>query len=283
MAIDTHAHLDMKEFDADRDAVIKRAVENGVEKIIAVGIDLESSQKAVDLSKRYDEIYAAVGIQPEEVDQYFENKPGTELLDPQKIRIDVRSEIEKLSKNKKVVAIGECGIDYKHIREKLRINNEELKNLEMEKQKDVFRRQLGTAVLVDLPVIIHNREAEEDIIKEILRYKDTGKLRGVFHCFTGTLEFAQRVIDLGFMISFTGLITYPKNDGLRKVIKEIPLEKMVVETDSPFLAPQPHRGERDEPFYLLEIIKEIAGIKGVNEEKVSQITTQNAKNLFRID
>lgn len=285
---DTHAHLDMKEFDSDRDEVIKRALENGVEKIIAVGVDLASSQKAVELSQKYEEIYAAVGIQPEEINQYFEEAPDPIFFNPRKIKIDVRGELEKLAKNKKVVAIGECGLDYKYIREKGK--SPEDQELEKEKQKDIFRRQLGTAVLLDLPVIIHNREADEDIMNEILRYKETKKLSGVFHCFTAearlsaeALAQAEKVLECGFLISFTGLITYPKNDELRKVIKEIPLEKILVETDSPFLAPQSHRGQRNEPSFVTEVINQIALIKGIDAEKVAEITTQNAKNLFGID
>lgn len=278
MTIDTHAHLDMKKFDPDRDEVLKRAIEAGVEKIISVGVDLASSQKAVELSEKYENVYAAVGIQPEEINQYFVNN---------RINTDIRVELEKLAGNKpahrrggKVVAIGECGLDYKYIREKSK--SAEDQELEKEKQKNIIRRHLGTAVLLDLPVIIHNREADEDVMNEILKYKETRKLRGVLHCFTGTLEFSQQIIDLGFLISFTGLITYPKNDALRNVIKEIPLEKILVETDSPFLAPQAHRGQRNEPAFVVEVVEQIALIKGVDVEKVSEFTTQNAKNLFRL-
>ena len=281
MIIDSHAHLDMKEFDSDRDAVIKRAIETGVEKIVSVGVDLESSHRAVELSQNYPNVYAAVGIQPEEIDQYFGGGSDSTNFNPQKIRTDVRLELEKLTLNKKVVAIGECGLDYKYIREKS--PSAKASGDLREKQKDIFRRQLGTAVLLDLPIIIHNREADEDVISEILRYKDTKKLRGVFHCFTGTLEFAHRIIDLGFMISFTGIITYPKNGELRKVVREIPLDKIMVETDSPFLSPQPHRGERNEPALVTEIVKSIAKIKGGGLAEVARTTTTNAINLFGLD
>src|SRR3989344_7528253 len=169
MIIDSHAHLDMKEFDSDRDAVIKRAIETGVEKIVSVGVDLESSHRAVELSQNYPNVYAAVGIQPEEIDQYFGGGSDSTNFNPQKIRTDVRLELEKLTLNKKVVAIGECGLDYKYIREKS--PSAKASGDLREKQKDIFRRQLGTAVLLDLPIIIHNREADEDVISEILRYK----------------------------------------------------------------------------------------------------------------
>jgi len=278
MIIDSHAHLDMKEFDSDRDAVIKRAIETGVEKIVSVGVDLESSHRAVELSQNYPNVYAAVGIQPEEIDQYFGGGSDSTNFNPQKIRTDVRLELEKLTLNKKVVAIGECGLDYKYIREKS--PSAKASGDLREKQKDIFRRQLGTAVLLDLPIIIHNREADEDVISEILRYKDTKKLRGVFHCFTGTLEFAHRIIDLGFMISFTGIITYPKNGELRKVVKEIPLDKIMVETDSPFLAPD--RKFPNEPARISFIAEFIANIIKVSKNDLAKITTGNAKKLFNI-
>lgn len=282
MIVDSHAHLDLKDFDADRDEVIQRAGRAGVLLIVNPGIDLASSHRAVELSQKHTEVYAAVGIQPEEIDQYFEESPDPKFLNPRKIKIDIRVELEKLAQNKKVVAVGECGLDYKHVREKLGIDNEELIKLEKEKQKDIFRRQLGTAVLLDLPVIVHNREADEDILAEISRYQETKKLRGVFHCFTGTESFARNILASGFYVSFTGLITYPKNAGLRKVIKEIPLEKILVETDAPFLAPQSHRGARNEPSFVVEVVKQIALTKGMTVEEVSKITTQNAKELFRL-
>ncbi len=283
MIIDTHTHLDMREFNSDRDDVIKRAGESGVEKIVTVGVDLAGSKQAAELSQKYDGVYAAVGIQPEEIDQYFEESPDPKFLNPRKIKIDVRLELEKLAQNKKVMAIGECGLDYKFIREKVKGNIEELINLEKEKQKDIFRRQIGLAVLLDLPLIIHNREADEDVMDEILRYKDTKKLRGVFHCFTETLEFAKKTFDLGFMISFTGIITYPNAKELREVVRSISLEKIMVETDSPFLAPQSRRGQRNEPAFVVEIVKAIAKIRGLSFEQVAATTSQNARRLFRLD
>lgn len=271
MIIDTHAHLDMERFDKDRDDVVDRASEAGVEIVINPGVDLKSSRKAVELSKRYKNIYVAVGIQPEEVDQYFNDD---------EIKTDIRPELESLAENKKVVAIGECGLDYKSVRE--RYKNSAEANLEKEKQKDIFRRQLGTAVLLDLPLIIHNRESDEDILSEIQKYKETKKLRGVFHCFTGTIPFARMVLGAGFYISFTGIITYPNATELRKVVKEVPLENIMMETDSPFLPPQSHRGTRNEPIYVCEIVKEIAKIKNLAIEEVSRRTSENARRLFKI-
>lgn len=277
MIIDTHSHMDMKEFDTDRYEVIKRAVASGVSKIITVGVDVESSKKAVELSQKYPEIYAAVGIQPEEIDSYINNDL--------ELKSDFRQNLEELTKNEKVVAIGEIGLDYRYARNKV-ISNKEIKSteeMEILKQKEVFRRQLGLAVTLDLPVIIHCREAEEDIITEIKRYEPTRKLRGVIHCFTGTDPFARKVLEYGFYISFSGIITFPSAKNLREVAKEIPLDRTLVETDSPLIAPQSHRGERNEPAFVREVIEQIALVKRIGVEEVSKIITQNAKNLFRID
>lgn len=296
MIIDTHAHLDSEEFEPDRPEVLARAQAANIQTIINPGIDLASSRAAIEIAQKYQNVYAAVGIQPEEIDKYFDEEEigrtepqGGERPAPDRIfglgagvKIDVRTELESLAKNKRVVAVGECGLDYKSIREKLKINNEALIKLEKEKQKDIFRRQLGTAILLDLPVIVHNREADEDIINEISRYRETKKLRGVFHCFTGSQELSKTILDLGFMISFTGIITYPNAKELRRIIKEIPLEKMLVETDAPLLAPQARRGERNEPAFVTEVIKTIAEIKNLTFEEIAQQTSQNAKRLFKI-
>lgn len=277
MIIDTHTHLDMKEFEPDRDEVIKRALASDVSKIITVGVDLESSKNAVELSQKYPEVYAAVGIQPEEVDKYID--------DELKLKTDFRHNLEELARNLKVVAIGECGLDHKYTREKYTSTREQ--ELEYEKQKEIFRRQLGLAVTLDLPVIVHCREAEEDIITEVTRYKDTKKLRGVIHCFTvppnGGKPFARKVLNAGFYISFSGIITFPNAKDLREVAKEIPLDRILVETDSPFLAPQSHRSKRNEPTFVTEVVKQIAQIKGIDEQEVLGITTQNAKNLFGVN
>lgn len=286
MIIDTHAHLDMKEFGPDRDEVIKRAVKAGVTKIITVGVYVESSKKAVELSQKYPEVYAAVGIQPEEVYKYFvESSCYHESIHDCKPSANINRELTTLARNKKVVAIGEIGLDYKFARNKV-IGNKEIRSteeVERGKQKEIFRRQLGLAVTLDLPVIVHCREAEEDVITEIVRYKDTKKLRGVIHCFTGTEPFARKVLECGFYISFSGIITFPSAKDLREVAKEVPLDRILAETDSPLIAPQSHRGERNEPVFVIEVVKEIAKIKGIDQQEVSKITTQNAKNLFRIN
>lgn len=272
MIIDTHCHLDMKEFETDRDEVVKRATENGVSLMINPGVDLESSQKAIILSQRYESVFTAVGVQPEEVDQYFGGEEP----------VDIRHPLERLSHHPKVVAIGECGLDYKYAKTKFQSQGTDLVEREKERQKDIFRRQLGAAVLLDLPLIIHNREADEDILKELSQYVPTKRLRGIFHCFTGTTELAQKVFELGFLVSFTGIITYPNSSTLRETIKGLPLEKIMVETDAPFLAPQSRRGQRNEPTFVKEVVQMIAQIKGTDVAQIENQTSQNAQELFHL-
>lgn len=286
MIIDTHCHLDLEEFDKDREEVIERALKIGSEKIITVGVDILSSQKAVELSQKYRSVFAAVGIQPEEIDKYIEETPcNHESIPDYKLNIDVNKKLTALAKSKRVVAIGEIGLDYRWLKKgsaSAALEKDSPLEVQKEKQKDIFRRQLGLAVLMDLPVIVHNREADEDTLREIRRYKETKRLRGVIHCFTGSLEFAKKIIDAGFLLSFTGIITYPNAQELQKVVKEIPLDKIMVETDAPFLAPQAYRGRRNEPSFILEVTKKVAEIKNLNFEEICFNTSENAQRLFRI-
>ena len=257
MLIDTHSHLDFKEFDPDREDVIKRAFDSEVEKIINVGCNLERSKNSIKLAKKYDKIYAAVGVHPHDVEKY-EAK-------------NLKSELGKLARQNKVVAIGECGLDY------FRLENEKDK----EKQKEFFKLQLDLAKELDLPIIIHCRNAFKDLLEILKGVSDLP--RGVTHCFSGTLHYAQQFLDLGFLISFTGNVTYVRPQGeLLKVVKEIPLDKIMVETDCPYLAPVPHRGERNEPAYVRYMAEKIAEIKGIDFKEVAKKTTENAIKLFNL-
>jgi TatD DNase family protein len=257
MLIDTHAHLDFREFDHDRDEVIKRAEKFGVKKIINVGCNLERSQNSIDLAGKHDNIYAAVGVHPHDVGKY----------EPEVIK----RELEKLAKSKKVVAIGECGLDYYRLES----------NQGITKQKEVFKRELKLAHKLNLPLIIHCRNAFEDLLAIVKNETKKLKIRGVTHCFSGTLRYAREFINLGFLVSFTGSITYarPKSEIL-PVIREIPLSKIMVETDSPYLAPAPYRGKRNEPSYVKLVAEKIAKIKGLDFIEVAGQTSKNAKNLF---
>ncbi len=254
MLIDTHAHLEMREFDEDRDEVITRAREAGVEYIVTIGTDLESSREAVLLAEKHDCVYAAIGVHPHEVKDILH--PTYELL-------------RQLAKHRKVVAYGEIGLDY-HYEHSPRTD-----------QKRKFRDMLREARELDLPVIIHDRDAHEDAL-QILSEEWSPDLGGVMHCFSGDAEMAKRVIEMGFSISIAGPVTFPKAEALREVVRTVPIEHMLVETDAPYLAPQPFRGKRNEPAFVRHTAEMIAKVKGLSFDDVARITGFNAMQLFGI-
>jgi TatD DNase family protein len=254
MMIDTHAHLEMEQFDVDREAVITRAADVGVTTVITVGTTLSDCEKAVALTRRYKSVYAAVGIHPHEV-------KDIDAATYDALRVHARQE--------KVVAIGEIGLDFFY----------DLSPREVQLQ--CFQKQLTLAEELDLPVIIHDREAHSEVLK-ILRSR-MGSLRGVLHCFSGDQGMAYECLDLGFHLSVAGPVTYRKADQLRAVAKEIPLEKLLIETDAPYLAPQPYRGKRNEPAYVLETARYLAAIRGIPVEDLERHTTDNACRLFGIE
>lgn len=258
MLIDSHFHLQDEKYDQDRDPIVKTAIDHGVEKMICIGTSVEDSLEAVNLSAKYKSVYAVVGIYPHE-------------KIPQG---DFREKLEELSQNKKVVAIGECGLDYTNM-DKPETNSKEV-------QKELFRKQIGLAIQLGLPVVIHNREADNDTIEELSRYKDTGKLTGVFHCFTQTTELAKKVMDLGFYISFTAIITYPSAKHLVEVANLVPRDRVLIETDAPYLPPQTERGKRNEPKNVRIVADKLAEIWGISAEEVADITTKNASRLFNL-
>lgn len=259
--IDTHCHLEMEEFSGDLDATIERANKNGVEKIITVGCTLKTAYEAIEISKKYKNVFVAIGFHPGEII----SKNSEEILDD-------LEKIEELAKELKVVAIGEIGLEYRGLE-----NDEENK----QKQKEFFLRQLAMAERLNKPVMIHCRGAYEDLIKILAGYKNEGgKINGVVHCFSGRLSQAKKILELGLHLSFTGIITYVHDYDA--IIKEAPLEKILLETDAPYLTPVPYRGQRNEPAYVLEIAKRIAEIKEVSLEKIADRTTQNASSIFYI-
>lgn len=253
MLIDTHAHIEMKEFDLDRDEVLKRAKEAGVGYLISVGANLAGSIKAVELAEKYENVYASVGIHPHDV----KNMDETTFLT-----------LRELAKSSKVVAIGEIGLDY--------FKEFSPKELQIHR----FREFLALAKELKKPVIIHDRDAHEDTLRIL---KEECVKNGVVHCFSGDYDFAKEIMKLGFYISFTGVITFPKAEEARKIVEQVPIEKMLVETDCPYLAPVPHRGKRNEPAFVKEIAKTIAEVKGLSLDDVSRITTLNVKDLFGIN
>ncbi len=243
MLIDSHCHLLSSEYD-DVDNEIKEAISSGVEILIINGYDLKSSIEAVELSKKYNEVYASVGIGPENIDGVTEE--------------DI-SKIKELTNNKKVIAIGEIGLDYYWTKE----NKEE--------QINVFKNMLSIAKEKKLPVIVHNRQATEDTYNLINEYNVTG----VLHCFSGSTETAKEFIKKGFLIGIGGVVTFKNAKKLKDVVKEIPLDYISLETDSPYLSPEPFRGKKNNPSKLSYIAKEIASIKKITEQEVIDTTGHN--------
>ena len=248
--IDTHAHLDFSQFDKDREKVIQYALSRGVKRIINVGVNLESSRQSIELAINYPQIYATVGFHPHDANEF--NKKNLQGL-------------KRLAQNQKVVAIGEVGLDF-------------YRNLSpVEIQKQAFISQLELACELNLPVVVHIRDAYKDSLDILEKRKN---IRGVLHCFEGNIKQAKRGLDLGFYISFNGRITYD-NPSLVDLVKQIPIEKILVETDSPYLPPYPHRGKRNQPAWVELVIKKIAQIKEeLTFEDVKRITTKNAYELF---
>ena len=253
MLIDIHAHLHVKEFDHDREQAIATAQAAGVGTIINVGFDVEGNFAALALAKKYDFIYSTMGIHPHLASEWNDEVAA-------KISATVKRE-------EKIVALGEMGLDY-------------YKNFKPpEQQKKVFREQLQLARKLDLPVIIHCRDAFADAFKIL----DEEKIeRALFHCFTGTMHEAQEVWQRGYFMAFTGIITYPSAGDLREVVRKCPLDRIFTETDCPFLAPQKHRGERNEPAFVGDIFEKVAEVKKIAEEKLSKNLKSNLMELFGI-
>ena len=247
--IDTHAHISYEDF-ADRiDEVIQSAKENHVEKIICVGVDLPSSEYCLKLAEKYPTLYATCGIHPHDAD----SAPDGYLY-----------ELETLSQHPKMVAVGEIGLDYHYDFSDRKI------------QRRVYNEQLEMAMSLELPAVIHCRESDEEILRGI---QNSNRKNGVIHCFTSTIDFAQNILESGFHISFTGMITFVKE--LEEVVRYIPLNKMMVETDSPYLSPKPFRGKQNEPKNVLHIAEKIAEIKEISLKEVADSTTETALNLFK--
>ncbi len=252
--IDSHAHLDLPEFDKDREEVIKRARKSGVEKIITIGIGIKENRKALEIARKHDFIYCSLGIHPH----------NAKHLDLQSLDF-----IEKNSTHDKVVAIGEMGLDF-------------FRDLSpRDTQRRCFRTQLDIAISLKLPVIIHDRDAHDEIT-EIMREEKAWQAGGVVHCFSGDYDMAVKCVDMGFFISIPGTITYKKAETLKDVVKKIPIEHILIETDCPFLSPVPFRGKRNEPAYIKYAAEKIAEIKKISAEQVAAATSENTVKLFKI-
>lgn len=248
--IDTHSHIDMLK---EPEASIRESLNSGVEYIIVPAASDENFNAVVDLCNKNNEIYGALGVHPEEVLRY--NK-------------DVEDEIYKQClKNKKIVAIGEIGLDYYWDR------------TQIEKQKEIFKSQINLAHFLNLPIIVHDREAHIDTY-EILKEANAKKV--ILHCFSGNVEFAKKCINEGWLLGIGGVLTFKNSRKIKEVVKEIPIEYLVLETDAPYMTPHPFRGEENSPKYLKFIAKEIANIKDMTFEDVDKITTSNAKEFFNL-
>lgn len=254
MFIDTHAHLFFPNFNGELDQVLERAQTAGVEKIIVPGTDLATSALAIQLADKYEQIYAAVGIHPHDTKEWKD---------------DLIDEIRSLASHEKTVAIGEIGLDYYYdfSPKKVQIN--------------AFEKQIELAVELGKPIVVHNRESNNDLMNIIRRYKNSD-LRAQFHCFAGSLNDAYELIEMGHFISFPGNITFKKMDSLRNILSGIKVENLLLETDSPFMTPEPYRGKRNEPAYVALVAEKVADVHNLTIEEVAKTTRENVNKLFGI-
>ncbi|MFY9214005.1 MAG: TatD family hydrolase [Tissierellaceae bacterium] len=255
MFIDSHVHLDDKRFDEDRDILIKSLRDNDVELVVNIGADLETSINSVELANKYNNVFATIGVHPHSAIEVTE-----ETLD----------KFREMAKNEKVVAIGEIGLDFYY------------DNSPRDDQRKWFKEQLKLAKELDLPVVIHSREATQETYDTIKEAQD-GSLRGVLHCFSGSKEVAMEYIKLDFYISLAGPVTFKNARVAKEVAAAVPLDKLLIETDCPYLAPEPNRGKRNEPKFVRYVAEKIAEIKNIPVEEVARQTRTNAKELFGIE
>lgn len=252
--VDTHCHLDMKQYNDDLDEVIAKASSMGVDRIITVGIDLQSSRRAVELSEKYAGVYATVGVHPHNIGNV--TPADYEML-------------AVLAKKTKVVAYGEIGIDLHY------------NYAPQDKQIEHMARQIELAKDAKLPLVIHDREAHLEIM-EVLGKCGPFPAGGVMHCFSGDSKFAAEVLDLGFYISIPGVVTFRKAEMLQEAVRDVPMDRLILETDGPFLAPEPRRGRRNEPALVLFTAQRVAELKCMDIDEVARVTTLNAEKLFRL-
>lgn len=253
MIFDSHAHYDDEQFDSDRDSLLEEISLSGIKRIVNVASDIESSYKCIHLSEKYDWIYASVGIHPE-----FADRVNDESID----------ELSSLLNKDKVVALGEIGLDYYY------------DDVPRDVQRLAFERQLELSVQKNVPVIIHDRDAHGDTLSIVKSFG--GKVRGIMHCFSGSKEFAEEMLKLGFYISFSGSVTFKNAKNLAEAAQVVPDDRILAETDCPYLAPVPHRGKRNSSLYLPDTIRHLAELRSVSFEQMCKITYENACRVFNI-
>ncbi|MCK9443360.1 MAG: TatD family hydrolase [Tissierellaceae bacterium] len=255
MLIDSHAHLDDKRFDGDRELLIRSLESNGIELVINIGADLQTSIASVSLAENYPNIYAAVGVHPHSAKEA--DQSTMEIM-------------RSFAKRDKVVAIGEIGLDFYY------------DNSPRDLQRKWFKEQLKLAKEVDLPVVIHSRDAQQETFDILKEAAEDGKLRGVLHCYSGSAEMAVEYVKLGFYISLAGPVTFKNARVLREVAQTVPLDRLLVETDSPYLTPEPYRGKRNEPIFVKYVAGTIADLRDISYEELAKATNKNTKDLFGI-
>lgn len=251
---DTHMHVNVEQFKDDKEEVIQRAFDAGVNDMVVVGFDRETIPLAIEIAEQYETIYAAVGWHPVDAIDMTESDLAW---------------IKELSKHPKVVAIGEMGLDYHWDKSPKEV------------QDEVFRKQIRLAKDVEMPIIIHNREATEDIIK-VLQEEDAEEVGGIMHCYNDDVRYVQACLDMNFYISLGGTVTFKNAPLPKEVAVQVPIDRLLVETDSPFLAPHPHRGKRNEPSYVKLVADKVAELRGLSVEELCQKTTENAFRVFRL-
>ena len=251
MLIDTHGHIQLDTYDNNRDEIVRRALDAGVEYIVCPGIDPESNEKAIRIAEEYENVFAAVGVHPHDAEALPENW---------------LAQIEELSKHPKVVALGEMGLDY-------------FKDYSpRDVQRRAFIEQLELAGSLELPVIVHNRDSDDDMVEIMTEY---GPGNGVMHCFTSDLQMAETMVGLGYVISFSGIATFG-NTTVEEAVRGLDIQHLMVETDCPFLAPAPKRGKTNEPSFVRYTAEKVAALKGLSISEVEEMTTRNAVDLFRL-
>ncbi len=251
---DSHAHLDAPKFAGDVDETVKRAVNKGVARIITIGTGLESSRKVIELAEKQEEIYVSVGLDPHSASKFSGEMP---------------EEFRKLTRHEKVTAVGETGLDYHYMHSPREI------------QKEVFKKQIQLAMNEGLPLIIHNRESDQDLLKILREEKPQDTVPVVLHSYSASMETAKKALDMGCFFSFSGMITFKKFDWLRDIARTIPMNRILAETDSPYLAPVPYRGKRNEPAFVIETFKMLQKIKKLPENEFLDVMYNNFLRVFR--
>ncbi|MCC7201376.1 MAG: TatD family hydrolase [Nitrospirae bacterium] len=256
MLIDTHCHLTMYDAGPERSGVIKAATEAGISRLITIGTDIEDSRNAIAIAEEHDFIYAAVGIHPHDVKDFSDGE-------------NVSKTIRELASGKKVVALGETGLDYHYMHSPAKA------------QQEHFRLEINLAKSMGLPVIVHSREAKDDTL-QILKEEDIAAAGGVLHCFSGDMDMAEKAMGMGLYISFSGVITFKNAGKILDIVAAVPLDRILIETDAPFLTPHPHRGKRNEPAYVRYVAEKIAEVKNIPLDELGQVVMSNASRLFNI-